>query len=189
MHNDDNSYFSVPHRFNAYLSPFAEDAKIPSEDELKEMQSLGLKLISEVKTQEASCLLQLRQFDNEAKAVVDYLKLQSRKIDLVLQYVIESESQSGTRYQGTQFGGSGLRIESPAPIPVGHRFKLSLYMREELVAILCIVAVYDCQQTENGYAVDLNFLQILDADVELLVKASLNVQQKQLKARKQSRAE
>lgn len=58
---------------------------------LRSMQSLGIQLLSEVKTLEANCLLQLRHLDNDAKAVVDFLKLQSRKVDLVLQHVLEKK--------------------------------------------------------------------------------------------------
>ncbi len=150
------------------------------------MQSVGLKLMSEVKSLEAGCMLQLRHLDNETKVVVDYLKLQSRKIDLVLQHVLETETQEGQGYQGSQFGGSGLRILSDKPMACGDRFKLNLYIREELIAILAMVEVTQTKENQdNSYSIDLSFIQILDSDVEQLVKASLNVQQKQLRARKQ----
>lgn len=195
MLSDDNSYFSVSHRFNAYLSPWPKDTKLPTEQELIDMQSLGLKLMSEVKSLEAGCLLQLRHLDNEAKTVVDYLKLQSRKIDLVLQHVLETETQEGISYHGSQFGGSGIRIHSQELMELGQRFKLNLYIREELIAILSFVEVTKTQalertqgeneDDEQGFYIDLSFVQILESDIEQLVKASLNVQQKQLKARKQ----
>lgn len=194
MLSDDNSYFSVSHRFNAYLSPWPQDKKLPTEQELIDMQSVGLKLISEVKSLEAGCLLQLRHLDNEAKTVVDYLKLQSRKIDLVLQHVLETETQDGISYHGSQFGGSGIRIFSQEPMELGQRFKLNLFIREELIAILSFVEVTQVQaqvqgkeaedELEKRFDIDLSFVQILESDIEQLVKASLNVQQKQLKARK-----
>lgn len=118
MFTESNAYFTVPHQFNVYLETWPESNAIPTEEDLRSMQSVGLKLLSEVKELEANCLLQLRQLDNEAKAVVDFLKLQSRKVDLVLQHVLEKEVQSGERYQGTQFGGSGISIVSPAPLPL-----------------------------------------------------------------------
>ncbi|ARD22794.1 MULTISPECIES: PilZ domain-containing protein [Shewanella] len=187
MFTESNAYFTVPHQFNVYLETWPESNAIPTEEDLRSMQSVGLKLLSEVKELEANCLLQLRQLDNEAKAVVDFLKLQSRKVDLVLQHVLEKEVQSGERYQGTQFGGSGISIVSPAPLTIGDYFKSSIYISSELVAILCLCQVSQCQSTENGYLVTFEFSQILDSDVEQLVKASLNVQQKMLKMRKQSR--
>lgn len=204
MFTDTNPYFSVPHPFTAYLSLWDENQPLPSEMALRSMQSLGIQLLSEVKALEASCLLQLRHLDNEAKVVVDFLKLQSRKVDLVLQHVLEKEVQEGEKFSGCQFGGSGIRLMSTEALPLGRQYKVTLFIHEELVAILCFAKVTACLVSQEGqsdglqvqspnaalpYLVDLEFSQILDADVEQLVKASLNVQQKQLKLRKQARDE
>lgn len=174
------------------------------------MQSLGIQLLSEVKTLEANCLLQLRHLDNDAKAVVDFLKLQSRKVDLVLQHVLEKETQEGEKCIGSQFGGSGLRLFTPSALTIGTHYKITLFIHDELVAILCFGKVVATQpitavQSQNNehnisaesaakpsdaqWQADVEFSQILEADVEQLVKASLNVQQKQLKLRKLSRDE
>ena len=203
MFTDTNPYFSVPHPFTAYLSLWDENQPLPSEMALRSMQSLGIQLLSEVKALEASCLLQLRHLDNEAKVVVDFLKLQSRKVDLVLQHVLEKEVQEGEKFSGCQFGGSGIRLMSKEALPLGRQYKVTLFIHEELVAILCFAKVTACLVSQEGqsdgqvqstnaalpYLVDLEFSQILDADVEQLVKASLNVQQKQLKLRKLARDE
>ncbi|MCC4832424.1 hypothetical protein LMH66_07245 [Shewanella sp. 10N.7] len=192
MFTESNAYFTVPHQFNVYLESWPESKGIPTEADLRSMQSVGLKLLSEVKELEASCLLQLRGLDNDAKAVVDFLKLQSRKVDLVLHHVLEKEVQTGDKFQGSHFGGSGISLTSETALNVGDYFKTSIYISSELVAILCLCQVTQCQRIENEsqtatYNISLEFSQILDADVEQLVKASLNVQQKMLKMRKQSR--
>lgn len=204
MFTDTNPYFSVPHPFTAYLRLWDENRPLPSEMALRSMQSLGIQLLSEVKALEASCLLQLRHLDNEAKVVVDFLKLQSRKVDLVLQHVLEKEVQEGDKYDGCQFGGSGIRIISTTALPLGRHVKVTLFIHDELVAILCFAKVTACMLSQEAlstaqqaqqhnasspYLIDLEFSQILDSDVEQLVKASLNVQQKQLKLRKQARDE
>ncbi|MDR6964726.1 hypothetical protein [Shewanella putrefaciens] len=197
MFTDSNPYFSVPHPFTAYLSAWPQSQPVPSEIALRSMQSLGIQLLSEVKELEANCLLQLRHIDNEAKAVVDFLKLQSRKVDLVLQHVLEKETQEGDKFQGCQFGGSSIRLISPSPLPLGAQYKTTLFIHDELVAILCFAKVVasnpdtrvknDGDHTAQQYFIDLEFSQILESDIEQLVKASLNVQQKQLKLRKLAR--
>ena len=187
MFTDPNPYFSVPHPFTVYLNDWPSDAALPSELELKAMQSIGLQLLSEVKSLEASCLVQLRHLDNDAKSVMEYLRLQSRKIDLVLQHVLESETQEGDKYSGIKFGGSGIEFLSSAPFETGKTFKTTLYIRDELVAILCMAQVSQCVPNPDNahqYLVELSFSQIIDEDVEHLVKASLSVQQKLLKQRK-----
>jgi hypothetical protein len=187
LFTDPNPYFSVPHNFNAYLTPWPQSQPLPDEFELKAMQSLGLQLLSEVKSLEASCLLQLRQLDKDAKPVMDYLKLQSRKVDLVLQYVLEKETQEGEKHQGLSFGGSGLEILAAAPLTLDSQYKLNLYIRDELISILCFAKVTDCRPDpadDKSWRIELSYSRILDADVEQLVKASLSVQQKLLKRRK-----
>ncbi|WP_028772451.1 hypothetical protein [Shewanella waksmanii] len=183
--SDTNAYFNVDHTFNAYLEPWPTDHPLATESELMAMLPVGLQLISQVKALEASCLVQLRHLDDEAKSVVDYLKLQSKKIDLVLQHVIEQQQQQGECYKGVSFGGSGLRLVSPTVIDKQH-YKVTLHIREELVSILCIAHVDTITEQDDGlYRIDLSFSQIIEADVEQLVKASLSVQQKQLRQRKQ----
>lgn len=218
MFTDTNPYFSVPHPFTAYLSLWPSSEPLPSEMALRSMQSLGIQLLSEVKTLEANCLLQLRHLDNDAKVVVDFLKLQSRKVDLVLQHVLEKETQEGEKCIGNQFGGSGLRLLTPTALDIGSHYKITLFIHDELVAILCFgkVTASTAQKmlsaessansdtnsgvTQNAeqhtqaapatqWQTDFEFSQILEADVEQLVKASLNVQQKQLKLRKLARDE
>jgi hypothetical protein len=183
---------------------------------LRTMQSIGIQLLSEVKELEANCLLQLRHLDNDAKAVVDFLKLQSRKVDLVLQHVLEKETQEGEKYLGSQFGGSGLRLLTPKALEIGAQYKITLFIHDELVAILCFAKVIATQPLkpvqakgnpadittshsdpdsiepnprpeDEQWQTDFEFSQILGSDIEQLVKASLNVQQKQLKLRKLAR--
>ncbi|UJF20824.1 hypothetical protein [Shewanella sp. OMA3-2] len=202
MINDSNSYFSVPHQFNVYLTPWDNQRPIPDDTQLRQMQSTGLKLLSEVKALEANCLLQLRQLDSATQSIVEFLKLQSRKVDLVLQHVLEKEAQSGVKYQGHQFGGSGFSLFSDKQMDVGSIFSCHIYLHAEVVAVLCIGEVTGSYSVDTEEAIqvsrsttieqalwqtDLAFIQILDEDVEQLVKASLTVQQKMLKLRKQQR--
>ncbi|BAJ02730.1 hypothetical protein [Shewanella violacea] len=194
MFTDTSPYFSVKHDFTAYLSPWPKDQALPTEHELRAMLPTGLLLINEVKTLESDCLLQLRHLDDDAKSVVDYLKLQSRKIDLVLQYVLESEQREGEQYQGMYFGGSGIRVINDSQLVENDQYKITLHIRDELVALLCFVKVTasqplhtDDNQVSDQYISSLEFTQILETDVEQLVKASLSVQQKQLKLRKQAK--
>ncbi|WP_137226823.1 hypothetical protein [Shewanella sp. MEBiC00475] len=190
---DSNSYFSVPHHFNVYLTLWDQNHPLPTDDELRDMQSVGLKLLTEVKSLEASCLLQLRNLDNDAKAVVDFLKLQSRKVDLVLQHVLEKEVQDGELFKGDQFGGSGVSIISSRPLELNEHVKTHIYLHTELVALLCVCQIKTCTpvQTDDHtdpafWRCELEFSQILEDDIEQLVRASLNVQQKMLKKRKQN---
>lgn len=194
MFTESTPYFSVMHDFSAYLLPWPNDKRLPTEDELRAMLPASLLLISEVKSLEADCLLQLRHLDDDAKSVVDYLKLQSRKIDIVLQHVLDREEHKGEPVAGTHFGGSGITIISDESLVVDEQFQVTIHIKQELVSLLCFVRVCSCEplvSEESGekepYLVQLEFSQILESDIEQLVKASLSVQQKQLKLRKKAR--
>ncbi|MCL1077572.1 hypothetical protein D5R81_06385 [Parashewanella spongiae] len=190
MTDDSNPYFSVPHSFKAFLTLWPKDQGLPTENELQGLQSIGLQLLSEVKNVESNCLMQLRQLESDTKSVVDYLKLQSKKIDLILQYVLESEPQDGEPALGLKFGGGGIEVLTDFSAQIGQHYKSTVFIRDELIALLAITSVDDCQphpNEANKWVLTLSFQQIIEADVELLVKASLSVQQKMLKKRSQNR--
>ncbi|MBE8168829.1 MAG: hypothetical protein HAW66_10735 [Shewanella sp.] len=191
MIDDSNPYFSVPHPFKAFLTLWPEEKGLPTENELQGLQSIGLQLLSEVKNVESNCLMQLRQLESDTKSVVDYLKLQSKKIDLILQYVLESEPQDGAQTLGLKFGGGGIEILTDFSAPIGQHYKSTVFIRDELIALLAIASVDDCQphpDQADKWILTLSFKQILEADIELLVKASLSVQQKMLKQRNKNRS-
>ncbi|MGS0676130.1 hypothetical protein [Shewanella sp. 0m-4] len=202
MLTDSTAYFSINHPFDVYLSPWDSAKPLPSPAQLGMMLPTSLQLISDVKALESDCLIQLRHLDDEAKTVVEFLKLQSRKIDMVLQHVMAKEEYEGTRYTGSHFGGSGITLVSAAPIELGQMFQVTLHIKEELVALLCLAKVKSCtlleadpqvnsetasQASAAQYACELTFSVIQDSDVEQLVKASLSIQQRQLKLRKLAR--
>ncbi|GIU15323.1 MULTISPECIES: hypothetical protein [unclassified Shewanella] len=194
MLTDSTAYFSINHPFDVYLSPWDKAKPLPSAEQLSFMLPTSLQLISDVKALESDCLIQLRHLDDDAKTVVEFLKLQSRKIDMVLQHIIAKEEYQGSHYIGTQFGGSGITLMSPSPLALGQEYQVTLHIKEELVALLCLAKVKACSLVENAdesnttqYAAELSFSVIQDSDVEQLVKASLSLQQKQLKLRQLSR--
>ncbi|QSX31328.1 hypothetical protein JYB88_06755 [Shewanella cyperi] len=184
MQTDPDAFFSVPHTFRIYARPWTEPA-LPDDAALAELRSMGMQLLNEAKALEATSLMQLRQLGSDTKALVDYLKLQSRKVDMVLHYVLANDPHEGEPLAGLRFGGSGVTLRSPTAMADGSRHLLTLYIREELIALLCVAEVRHCVHEDDGFRVTLEFVAISDADTEQLVRASLSVQQKQLKLRKQ----
>lgn len=179
----DNTYFSVAHPFVVYLEPWEASQGFPEPENIKHLQSIGLKLVNEVKEVESNCLLQVRKMENDAKSIVDYLNLQSRKIDLVLYFMLEQEVRHGQSCSGTHFGGSGFHVKSNTALQKDSYFKANIFIRDELVNLICIAKVTDCNKTEKNpdYEVSFDFKVILSTDIEQLVQASLRVQQRLLK--------
>ena len=190
MNTDSNAYFSVLHPFDAYLSRWPTEQALPSESELHALKSKGMQLISEVKALEGSYMLQLRHLGDDARAIAEYMKLQSRKVDLVLQHLLEQEIKDGLPCAGLQFGGSNFQVTSAESFAQHELVKATIFVREEIISVLCFAEVIDCRVDPNNsdqYLVDLAYRVINDAEVEQLVKASLNIQQKQLQLRKSNR--
>ena len=94
MLNDSSAYFSINHPFDAYLQAWDNNQPLPTIAQLSLMLPPSLQLISDIKSLESDCLLQLRHLDDDAKTVVEFLKLQSRKIDMVLQHVMRNMTVS-----------------------------------------------------------------------------------------------
>ncbi|WOT06448.1 hypothetical protein [Shewanella youngdeokensis] len=193
MFNDSSAYFSINHPFDVYLCACDSNFTRPTPAQLSLMRPPSLQLMSDIKSLEADCLLQLRHFDDEAKTIVEFMKLQSRKIDMVLQHVIGKEEYEGKHYIGSHFGGSSIRVTADEAFTVGSEFKVSLHIKAELVALLCFATVQSCTLLPNSddnapqaFSIELAFTVIQDTDVEQLVKASLSLQQKQLKSRQLS---
>ncbi|WP_299005536.1 hypothetical protein [uncultured Shewanella sp.] len=211
MFTDSTPYFSVTHSFEVFLETWPKGRPLPTETQLHHLLPTGMQLMSDVKALEADCLLQLRHLDDESQTIIDYLKLQSRKIDLVLQHVLAQTPHSGKAVKGIRFGGSGIQVLSEMPLPLNGQYKVTLFIKEELISIMCFGQVTQSNQvntlvnsneknhidmaplasnnsaeTEHAksFMSELTFNIIQDGDIEQLVKASLNVQQKQLKQRK-----
>ena len=184
----DSTFFSIPHLFKVYLEPWNSNQPLPNTDEIKNLQSTGLRLVNETKELENTCLFKLRQIEIDAKPIVDYLKLQSQKIDLVLQFMLEQEMHHGDLYSGVKFGGGGFSIKSATAFAERAHFKATLFIKDELICVLCIAEVNKCKKGEVDpyYSVNFNFKVIQTNDIEQLVQASLRVQQKQLHNHKKS---
>lgn len=211
MFTDSTPYFSVTHTFEVFLETWPEDRPLPTEAQLHHLLPTGMQLMSDVKALEADCLLQLRHLDDESQTIIDYLKLQSKKIDLVLQHVLAQTPHSGKAVKGIRFGGSGIQVLSEMPLPLNGQCKVTLFIKDELISIMCFAQVTQSNEVNEPVNTDekdkmdaatfvsansatsehsktflseLTFNIIQDSDIEQLVKASLNVQQKQLKQRR-----
>ncbi len=65
--------------------------------------------------------------------------------------------------------------------------RLKIFLREEASAIYCYGQVKQLEPSEHGTHVMLDYVRIREDDRELLVRASLHIQSKQLKLRAQDR--
>src|SRR5690554_4669196 len=112
-------YFSVDYQAQVNLIPLAEGEGVPTEDALEAEIPAPFKLVSEVTRIDTNNARLLRNLDEHAAELVEVINQQSRKIDLVLSYVLAGQDSPDQRYQTTSLGGGGFRFVSRQPLAEG----------------------------------------------------------------------
>jgi len=191
-----NEYFSVKYNLNVNVVPLPQQFILPEEAQIEEHMPYAFQLASELSDIETKALRPLRNLSDHAATLAEYLNHQSRKIDLMMSYILRQEDQQEFQYRSVSFGGSGLTILSPDPIEPGNLFELKIFLDSEASAVFCYGEVILCERADEDpannqdkacnpdseqYNVSLIFSRIREQDQELLVRASLHIQAQQLR--------
>lgn len=179
-------YFSVDHRAQVNLIPLAEGETVPDDDALEAEIPAPFKLISEVTRIDTNTARLLRNLDEHATELVEIINQQSRKIDLVLSYVLAGQDTPEHRYQTQTLGGGGFTFDSRQPLAEGARVRVKLFLPELSVAVYAYGELHPAGEAER-YRCD--FIAIREQDRDALIRASLQLQARQLKARAERRAQ
>ncbi|NVK57293.1 MAG: PilZ domain-containing protein [Alteromonadaceae bacterium] len=182
-----NEFFLISHSIKVNVKPLEADFVLPSTDELDEHMPYAFRIASEMASIETQALRPLRNLSDHASDLISYLTHQSRKIDLMMSYILHQQDDPDYRFESIKFGGGGVIINHPAPIDIGSAAELKLFVSEEAAAIFCFGEVITCQQESDGYHVAFIFTRIREQDQELLVRASLHLQTLQLRKRNQTK--
>lgn len=180
-------FFSISHQFEVSVKALPKQSGIPSDHEFKINMPPSFKLASQMNHLEASALRPLRGLGENATELSEFLNLQSKKIDLMMSYILTLDEGRQARFCGGSFGGSHLTYLSNEVIEQETLVELKLYIEEGNCAIYAIGQVIDCQQRNNQYTVNVKYVKIDDEDQEQLVRTSLHVQTLQLKERSEAR--
>jgi len=185
MQDNDQSFFSVPMEFEVLLDLIDENALWLDDDKLEQAMPDAFRLMTQVADLESRCLPLLKGLEENAKALADYLTLQSQKIDLVLHHHLSQDHRNHQKAGGVSFGGSGVSIRLVTPLEQGQGVAMRVFIPEQQVAIYAHGEVQQLHQGEHGTVADISFTSIREVDQDRLVRASLHVQQKLLRERAQ----
>ena len=141
------------------------------------------RIASEMAALEAQAIGSLRNLGDHAETLAEYLNHQSRKIDLMMSFVLHQQDEPEHRFKTVKLGGGGVIIESKDKLEVGTQAELKLFLDAEAAAIFCYGEVITCEQVEDSYHIAFIFNTIREQDQELLVRASLHIQTQQLRKR------
>lgn len=178
-----DEFFSIKHPTKVNLVPLAEDFVLPNIDALTEVMPYAFRVASEISDLDVKALRPLRALGDKAEELAAFLNHQSKKIDLMMSFVLQQQDDEQHRYEGIKFGGGGVIIANHSPMEPGLQVELKIFINEEATAIFCYGEVIACQQQDDEYHITLIFTRIREQDQETLVRASLHMQTQQLRKR------
>lgn len=173
-------YFQLAHSVPINVKAGASMESMPSQLEFEDSIPIAYKVASEMQGLEQNMLRPLRQLGDVVEPLAEYLRAQSRKIDLMMSYVLQSQDENDIKLHTTTFGGGGFTFESEQSFDINSYLICKLFFNEDAAAIYCYAKVAQIDVNENNKKYTMVFCRIRDDDREIVVRASLHLQSKQL---------
>lgn len=183
-----NEFFTIEHDINVNVVELATGEALPDIEDIEQHMPYAFRMASEIATIESKALRPLRNISDHATELANYLNQLSKKIDLMMSYVLHQQDDEEQRFVASRFGGGGVVVKSPEAFELGRQVQLKLFLEEEATAVFCFGEVIECTASEDGFDITFIYSRIREQDQELLVKASLHLQTKQLKKRSETRS-
>ncbi|UXB12152.1 PilZ domain-containing protein [Aeromonas dhakensis] len=185
-------FFSVTHATPVNVIPMPGDFHLPSLEALEAELPEPFRIASSITSIDRVTSRLLRNQSESMHDLVEIINQQSRKIDMIMGYVLSVQDHPEHRFHTLRFGAGQLTYLHPrqghGEAPHLHQIvRLKIFLREEASAIYCYGQVKQLEPSEHGTQVVLDYVRIREDDRELLVRASLHIQSKQLKLRAQDR--
>jgi|GEM_PF-86527 len=189
-----HDYFSVEQSVQANIRPLPQP--LPNEDDFLLMIPEPFLMASEQAVLDRSALKALSKLGELAEELAAYLKTQAKKLDMMMRYVLMQQDDVNYRQHTHSFGGSALNFLTTAPLPEGQTLEIKLFLNGADGAVYFLATVldnepYQAATTDTAaqplaagvptYLVRAAVSRIRDEDREVLVRASLHEQSRQLK--------
>lgn len=188
-------YFLVDHQLSLNVEALNNNESIPTQIEFEAEIPAPFRMASDLANIEAHNLQPLKLNNETTQALWGYLQAQNLKINTLLTYVLSQQDDQKFHFQSVSFGAGMCRFKAKTgTFSLHQNVRLKIFIPDESAAIYCYAQVNNIRQTiaeKNAIEddlVELHYLQIREEDRELLIRATLHIQSKQLKARAQQRA-
>ncbi|WP_277205998.1 PilZ domain-containing protein [Vibrio misgurnus] len=177
-------FFTVHHALTLNVQPLASDFTLPSHpvfeaeipapfvvaSEFSQLEQLSDNARSELKNSDFPSVLQL-------------LEAQNAKLNLLLTFMLAQQDDPDLRTSTTSFGASQLTYLAPAPLPLGQKVRIKLFLEYPAAAIYGYASVTECLLQAEHCLITLKYELLRDMDQDLLIKAALYQQQRLLRQR------
>jgi hypothetical protein len=187
-----HDYFAVEQSVLANIKPLSQP--LPTDKEFLHMIPEPFLMASEQANLDRSALRSLSQLGEMAEELTFYLRAQAKKLDMLMRYLLIQQDDPSFRRHTYSFGGSALNFISKTPFVTGQTLEVKLFLNGTDGAVYYLATVLDslehmtppAETDENkdpSYRVQCVVSRIRDEDREVLVRASLHEQSRQLKAK------
>ena len=181
-----SEFFLIKHKLNVNVLPIDKE-QVPRLAALDDTMPYAFKIAGELASIEAQALRPLRNIGGHAAELAQFLNAQSRKIDLMMSYILHQQDEESLRFESIRFGGGGIEVKSNQAFDIGESVELKIFLTEEASAVFCYAEVISSEAVEDGFIIALIYSRIRETDQELLVRASLHLQAQQLRKRSESK--
>ena len=179
-----NEFFIIDKKFNVNIHKI--NNKLQNFEQFITKMPLPFKLASDVNVIDQSALRSIKSLSNVAKQLSDFLNFQSQKITLLTNYILSQQDDEQYRYQGIKFGGGGIIFTAKTAFALNELLEVKLFLLDDNCAVYCcgeVIAINEVTlNEEKSFEHQVIFHFIREEDRELLVKASLHEQSKQLQS-------
>lgn len=202
-----HDYFSIEQSVLANIRPLPEP--LPDEEAFLQMIPEPFLMASEQAVLDRSALKALAKLGELAEELAAYLRTQAKKLDMMMRYVLMQQDDVNYRQHTHSFGGSALNFVTSTPLPEGQTLEVKLFLNGADGAVYFLATVLEnevyqavasepateTQQSNDtslparapAYLVRSAVSRIRDEDREVLVRATLHEQSRQLKRKAQER--
>lgn len=179
-----NQYFLVEHQLSLNVELLNENETIPNDTDFETEIPAPFRMASDLANIESHNLQPLKLNNETTQALWSYLQAQNLKINTLLTYVLSQQDNPQFHFQSQAFSAGVCLFKSiSTDFFIGQNVRLKIFIPEESAAIYCYALVTNI----DNDTVELNYQQIREEDRELLIRATLHIQSKQLKTRAQQR--
>ncbi|MBU2916506.1 PilZ domain-containing protein [Psychrosphaera sp. F3M07] len=187
-----SEYFQLEHQIPVNIKDGGDWDSIPTMDQFEAMIPTPYKIASEMKGLEQTMLRPLRQLGDVIEPLAEYLKAQSRKIDLMMSYILQGQDDDDLKFQASSYGGGGFVFQSEQVFTLNNWIQCKLFFNEEAAAVFCLGKIVEVETISpdedivnneppaTSYTYKVVFHRIRDEDREVVVRASLHQQSKLL---------
>jgi len=176
-----NEFFSIEHDFSVNILPIKANT-VASYEQFIENMPTPFKMASDMSSIDQAALRPLQTLSGVASQLVEFLNHQSKKIDLLIGYILKQEDDVKYRHQGLKFGGGGLLFTASTAFELTQLLEVKIFLQNENYAVYCYAEIIEIEQAGNDFLHKAVFHFIREEDREALVRTSLHEQSKQLQA-------